>query len=67
MDQMKHKSLLLINVPSLFVNQVILFLHLMDSSLNLERTYAYVRREANHRNILTGDFTASKFMAMIVL
>ncbi|KAF9689724.1 hypothetical protein SADUNF_Sadunf01G0121900 [Salix dunnii] len=38
----------------------------MDPSSNLERTYAYISRKVNLQNILTGDFTAFEFVAMIV-
>ena len=37
----------------------------MDPSLDLERTYAYVRREANRKTLLTCDLTTSKLVAMI--
>jgi hypothetical protein len=37
----------------------------MDPSLDLERTYAYVRREANRRILLTNDLTAPDFVAML--
>ena len=37
----------------------------VDPSLDLERTYAYVRREANRKTLLIGDTTTSKPVAMI--
>ena len=37
----------------------------VDPSLDLERTYAYVRREANRKTLLIGDPTTSKPVAMI--
>lgn len=37
----------------------------MNPSLDLERTYTYVRREANRRSLLTGDMTASDPIAML--
>ncbi|KAB5531797.1 hypothetical protein DKX38_018467 [Salix brachista] len=37
----------------------------MYLSLHLERTHAYVHHEANHPNLLTGEVTASNFMAML--
>ena len=37
----------------------------MDPSLDLERTYAYVRREENRKTLLTGDLTTFEHVAMI--
>ncbi|KAB5531798.1 hypothetical protein DKX38_018468 [Salix brachista] len=37
----------------------------MDLSLDLKCTHAYVHHEANHQTLMTGEVTASDFMAML--
>lgn len=37
----------------------------MDPSLDLERTYAFVCRETNHRIVLTGDPITFDYVAML--
>ena len=37
----------------------------MDPSLDLECTYAYIHREANHRTLLTSDLTTFESVAML--